>query len=85
MDISIRRNNRAYIICIKDNGIGRNRAKEIQTFGTGKGLSILDQILDLYLSLEKTKIIYDIEDLYDKDKNSLGTKVKIRIPIIFDK
>jgi len=67
-------------ISITDNGIGRAKAKEYGSFSTGKGLSIMDQILEHYYSLQKAKISYKINDLY-KNNNASGTEIKIRIPV----
>ena len=79
--IGINRNEKNYHIVIKDNGIGRKRAGEIEKGNTGKGLAILDQMLELYSNLMKTKITYKINDLSADDKNGPGTEVKINIPI----
>jgi len=79
--ISVSNDTNTYQIKIKDNGIGRTKAKEINSFGTGKGLEIMNQILDLYYTLEKVKINYNFEDLRSKDDESEGTEVLIKIPI----
>ncbi|MCF6268177.1 MAG: histidine kinase [Melioribacteraceae bacterium] len=81
LNISIRKSNPDYIICIRDNGIGRAKAKELSIISTGKGLSIMNQILELYLNLEKVQITYKIIDLFDNENNSIGTEVCIDIPI----
>lgn len=67
-------------IIIKDNGIGRKKAKEYSGFSTGKGLGIMDQILENYYKLNKIKISYQIVDLYE-DNKATGTEVKIQIPV----
>ncbi len=67
-------------ISIRDNGIGREKAKKYGNFSTGKGLAIVDQILESYYRLYRMKITYVIEDLYENNKSS-GTQVKIRIPL----
>ena len=81
LSISISDNFDSSKIIIQDNGVGRRRANEIEFGNTERGLKILDQILDLYFNLMKVKITYNIEDLIDYDKNSLGTEVNIEIPI----
>ncbi len=63
------------IIEIKDNGIGRGEANKKKTSGTGKGLKIMDQVLELYKDLKGVTIAYKIEDL-----SSGGMGVLIRIP-----
>jgi len=79
--ICINNSSTEYEITIRDNGIGRVKANEIEIENTSKGLSILGQILNLYYELTKTKISYQIEDLVDNNENCLGTKVLIKIPV----
>lgn len=79
--ISISNTKNLYNVKITDNGIGRKKAKEIHSFGTGKGLEILNQILDLYFTLEKVRITYEFTDLENKENNRTGTEVLINIPI----
>lgn len=67
-------------IIIEDNGIGRKKAKELNTFGTGKGIRIIDRILILYEKLKGIRIYYVIEDLYADTGEPSGTKVIIKIP-----
>ncbi len=85
LNITIKPNSNAYNISICDNGIGRKKAKDFSTFSTGKGLNIMDQILELYFSLEKVKITYVTKDHLDKGNNPLGTEVRITIPITNEK
>ena len=66
-------------ISITDNGIGRAKAAEYAGFSTGKGLSIIDNILEGYNKLNRTDITYEIIDLYEGSK-AAGTRVNIRIP-----
>ena len=72
---------RKCIIKIDDNGVGREKAKALSEFSTGKGLKILNQILDLYQKLENVKITYFIKDKYDDMSNPAGTEVWITIPL----
>jgi sensor histidine kinase YesM len=71
-----------YTIRIADNGIGRKKAKDFSLESTGKGLNILDQILDLYFNLMKIRITYTIKDVVDDNNISAGTEVYIKIPIL---
>ncbi|MCX6253833.1 MAG: histidine kinase, partial [Bacteroidia bacterium] len=80
LNISIRSENRNLMICIQDNGIGREKEKEYSQFSTGRGLHILDQILQIYFQLYKVKITYEVKDLYDNFNQPSGTKVEITIP-----
>jgi hypothetical protein len=72
---------KACIINIKDNGIGRQMSQQKITFSTGKGLSIIDRIIKNYSELKKIRISYRINDLKDKTGNALGTEVIIRVPL----
>lgn len=65
-------------ITIEDDGVGRVKTKEYNTLSTGKGLSILDEILELYKRFENRKISYQIEDKY-QDREETGTRVTITI------
>jgi sensor histidine kinase YesM len=81
LNIKISQNNNDYEIRITDNGIGREMAKKTAIFSTGKGLKILDQILDLYQNLEGIKITYSLQDMYDSQNNPSGTEAIINVPI----
>jgi len=68
------------VVVIRDNGVGRKKAKTIEVDNTSKGLEILDQILELYKTLMKIKITYAIKDITDEKEQPLGTEVYITIP-----
>ena len=77
--IRIFKDNFHIIINIEDNGVGREKAKELSKRSTGKGMEIIDQILELYLKLQKTAVTYQVKDLYTEDR-ATGTSVTIKIP-----
>jgi hypothetical protein len=62
-------------IKIEDNGIGRNKAKTLNTRGTGMGLKTLNKIVNHYNKMGNYKISFLINDLPDDS----GTKVIISI------
>ena len=66
------------LITIEDDGIGRTLAKQQKILTTGKGLSILDEILELYKRFESKNISYQIEDKYP-DREETGTRISITI------
>lgn len=74
--IEILGNKKGNYITIKiiDNGIGRTSAGELRNNSTGKGLRIIDQIIDLYYKLENKKISYEI---FDREKQ--GTEVVVTV------
>lgn len=67
------------VIEVEDNGVGRNRAAENVTEGTGKGLKIMDEFLKLYQSMQKIRIQWEILDLTDEAGNPSGTKVIMKL------
>jgi len=79
--ISIESSEKKYRMTIGDDGIGREKAKEYSGMSTGKGLRILDEILDLYNKLYRQRIIYTIKDQYDNTGKSAGTMVIVELPI----
>ena len=42
----------------------------------------MNQILDLYYTLEKVKVTYEINDLENEKDEPTGTEVLIKIPIL---
>jgi LytS/YehU family sensor histidine kinase len=69
------------ILCIEDNGVGRKKAAEIGSFGTGNGLNMVRKTLRIFEKLEKIRITFEIEDLYDDNNSPLGTRVLLIIPM----
>ncbi len=64
------------VITITDNGIGIKQAGQHPTYGTGKGLIILDEIIELFYKLENTRIHYELAD-----GDAGGTVARIYIPV----
>jgi len=81
IEITINRLKKKYYIEVRDNGVGRVKAREYAAFSTGKGLGILDQILQTYDKLYKIHITYQVTDLFDSTDQPAGTKVDIMIPV----
>jgi sensor histidine kinase YesM len=79
LKIDISQNKTILKIIIEDNGIGRKRAAELETFGTGHGMKIMESIGKLYFKLYKTEIRQKIEDLYDTKGNAAGIRVVVEI------
>ncbi|MFO7891860.1 MAG: histidine kinase [bacterium] len=78
--LSLSKNAHSYMVEIKDNGIGREKAAQLSKGTTKKGIATADKILNHYNELEKKKINYDISDLNDHSDENPGTHVKIYIP-----
>ncbi len=80
LNITITNDQNLLILVIKDNGIGRDKAKEIGSRSTGKGQIIMQQYYSLYNKTSKAKIKHSIIDLKDEAGNAIGTKVTIKVP-----
>lgn len=69
---------------IEDNGIGRQRAMEINDNkkykGKSKGIQVTRDRLELINKTHEGKIALEIEDLVDEEGNSSGTLVHLMIP-----
>ncbi|HET56695.1 MAG TPA: hypothetical protein ENN33_15990 [Ignavibacteria bacterium] len=74
IEILAHKNGEITTIKIVDNGIGRAKAKELTEFSTGKGLRIIDQIIEMYYKWEGEKIAYEIID-----RNGQGTEIIITV------
>ncbi len=68
-------------LVVEDNGVGRKSAAELQSFGTGSGLHMIEKSLQIFEKLEKIKIDFEIKDLKGEDGLPKGTIVSVRIPI----
>ena len=66
-------------IDVKDNGVGKSD-KKINTH-LSKGLSIVQERLQLINSTNKTSIELKYVDLKDTDPNTSGTKVQLKVPM----
>ncbi len=70
-------------LAVTDNGIGRQRAKENKagkTFKTDSfGLQFAKERIDYFNRSENTNYSFKIIDLYDNDKNSVGTRVEFEL------
>ncbi|OWY22816.1 hypothetical protein C7N43_02695 [Sphingobacteriales bacterium UPWRP_1] len=72
------------LLCtVTDNGIGRNKARALESNRTGTGIGTINprERLALLNRLLKKPIEVQITDLYTTDKEPSGTEVKIAIPV----
>jgi len=66
-------------IVVEDNGVGRERAAELNPGSTHRGFRIMQHITELYRKLYNIKITQEIEDLKDSEGKAAGTRVILRI------
>lgn len=84
ISIVLKRGQEHVTITISDNGIGRAEASKYKHLSTGKGLKIINELIELFERLRKVKISYQIEDIYSDSGKASGTLVTIRIPITYE-
>ena len=71
------------LIVVCDNGVGRQRSKELGTQGNGQGLKLVEAQLDFYNQTNEHKMQQHIFDLTDQNKLAAGTRVELLIPFGF--
>lgn len=80
LKIEVLKNNGNLQIIVEDNGIGREKAKQVTHHSTGKGLKILKGYFDYFNSFNQQQISWKIIDLYKSDGMASGTRVEVSIP-----
>ena len=83
LDIAMNIQDKVLNCTITDNGVGREKAAELRSRSAEKekslGLKITKERLALFNKNNGSETFYEIEDLYDKNKQAAGTKVKLQI------
>lgn len=77
LSIDIREENKKLVMTVEDDGIGREKAKELSRDSTGMGLKIIERYIGLFNQFNRQKIHYEIRDLYHGDGNAAGTRVDV--------
>ena len=68
------------VVVVDDDGIGREKAKELKTEGNHEGLKIVDQQIKLYNKKNRNGAFLKIIDLYGSDNAPVGTRFELHIP-----
>jgi sensor histidine kinase YesM len=83
LDISFDRDGKNLKITIKDNGIGREKARQLKSKSATKhksfGLQITSERFELIKNNLSGNIEFSIKDLYDPNQNAAGTCVEITL------
>lgn len=66
-------------LIIEDNGIGREKAAQMNPDTTRRGFRIMQRTIELYSKLYQTRIEQEIEDLKDEAGKAAGTRVILTI------
>jgi len=64
---------------VTDNGVGREKAAEMNPDSTHRGFRIVRHISELYRKLYRIEISQEVEDLYDEKGNAAGTRVSLKL------
>ena len=67
---------------VKDNGVGRSEEKK--NTHLSKGLSIIQERLQLINKTNRTSIVLNYHDLKNDNKESVGTKVQLQVPLVIN-
>ncbi|MBL4656632.1 MAG: histidine kinase, partial [Flavobacteriales bacterium] len=88
IDIRLNLENSTLHCTIKDNGIGRQKAAQLnKTLGQyhkSAGMALTKERLDILNSLKGMDMKVTITDLFDDKNNPAGTEVKIAIPVEYN-
>jgi len=84
VSIYIKKKDNVLSLEIIDDGIGREKANELPTKGTGFGLKIMEDYFGLLNEYNVSKIKYKIIDVFDENNKVSGTEVRILIPLNFN-
>jgi two-component system LytT family sensor kinase len=79
LTIVIRREDSVLQLIIEDNGVGREKAAQLNPDTTRRGFRIMERTIELYRKLYHTEINQLIEDLKDEEGNPSGTRVILTI------
>jgi ligand-binding sensor domain-containing protein len=79
LNIAIRKREEELQLIIEDNGVGREKAAQLNPDTTRRGFRIMQRTIELYRKLYHTVISQEIEDLKDEEGNPLGTRVILTI------
>ncbi len=80
LDIAVKTVGGVLNIIVEDNGPGLESQNHSET-GTGKGLTILNELIELYYRLENIKISYTLGNILERDNIIVGTRAIIKIPL----
>jgi LytS/YehU family sensor histidine kinase len=72
------------LVSVQDNGIGRTKAKELGTTGTGQGLKILAEQIAIYNLINAMKIVVNTCDLFSEEGMAEGTRFEMTIPFEYN-
>lgn len=79
--IEVKQQNDMIILTVEDNGIGRKKAKQMGTSGTGRGLKIILEQIEIHNQFNVNKMSFSIVDQVDSFGTPRGTKMILFVPV----
>ncbi|MDR1380624.1 MAG: histidine kinase [Tannerella sp.] len=80
LKIEIYRENNFAVLAVEDDGIGRRAAQELNTQGTGSGLTIVRRKIDFINKYDHhANVSLHVKDLYGENGNAAGTRFELRL------
>jgi len=73
------------VIVVEDNGVGRLASEKLQKDNGGHGNEILNNYMELYNRINKTKFVFTVTDLFNDAGNASGTRISLLIPKDYSK
>jgi len=65
------------VVSVEDDGIGREMAQMLNTKGSGEGLKIIRQQIDILNKNKSQKTYMQIIDLHENNNQPVGTRIEI--------
>lgn len=84
ININVTRQANRVIVSVTDNGVGREKARQLNRNSTRMGLRILLEQIELYNQTNREHIIQTVTDLHDAEGNATGTTFEMSIPIDYN-
>ncbi len=81
LQIQIRKEKNELLATFKDNGVGIKTSEKLNKERAFKSLKIMDEFIDIFNNLNKTKITYEMVDLNENEEFP-GTLVTVKIPYV---
>ncbi len=81
VDVTIALRDDRLVLTVKDDGVGRTKAEQLNTHSTKQGLHILHEQIALYNQTNSTPITETVTDLHDEHGQATGTCFELQVPV----
>ncbi len=80
LSVNIEEDDTYVVVTVEDNGIGRFASGKLQRNNAGHGNDIMENYIEVYNKINKTKFNFTVTDLFTDEGKAGGTKVVLWIP-----